>query len=288
LEGYRQILTFGLQMVSINGFGQLNNRISEMTLGSWLGLAALGLYSRASNLAGQLSSNVYGVATSVIFVKMSMDYREKGHFHDTYLRALRMLLAIVWPMMLGMAVLSRPFINLLYGEKWLGAALPLTFLMLALFVVLGIGMQWHVFVLRKETALQTKLEAIRATAGLSMFAIGCLISLPAAAAARLGEGIVAYFLYRPHMDRLIGISRGRLDRLYVECLALALAAVLPSLLLMLWSRFDAGTPLLLIFAAVTLGVVSWAALLVRLRHPVLEEVVAFWRRLRRSAGASAA
>ena len=114
------------------------------------------------------------------------------------------------------------------------------------------------------------------------------ISLPAAAAARLGEGIVAYFLYRPHMDRLIGISRGRLDRLYVECLALALVAVLPSLLLMLWSRFDAGTPLLLILAAVTLGVASWAALLVRLRHPVLEEVVAFWRRLRRSAGASAA
>lgn len=288
LAGYRQILTFGLQMVSINGFAQLNNRISELALGSWLGLAALGLYSRASNLVGQVQSNVYGAATSVIFVKLSMEFREKGHFHGSYLRALRVLLAIMWPLLLGMAVLSGPFMNLLYGEKWLGAALPLTLLMLAFFVVLGIGMQWQVFVLRKETALQTRIEAIRATAGVLMFAAGSLISLPAAAAARLLEAIVAYFLYRPHMDRLVGISRGQLDRTYGEGLALALTAVLPSLLLMLWSRFDPRTPLLLIVAAVALGVVLWAALLMRLKHPVIDEVTIFWRRLRPSSGVTAA
>lgn len=285
LEGYRTILTFGLQMVSINGFGQLNSRISEMTLGSWLGLSALGLYSRASNLANQLQQNVYGVATGVIFVRMSMDYRETGRFDATYLRALRILLAIVWPMMLGMAVLSYPFIQLLYGAKWLEAALPLSFLMLAYFTVLGIGMQWHVFVLRKETGLQTKLEAIRAAAGLAMFCIGCLISLPAAAAARVGEALVAYFLYRPHMDRLIGIPRGKLDRIYAECLALAVTAILPSLLLMLWSGFDPRTPLPLVFTAIAIGVAAWAALLIWMKHPVMEEVVLFWRRMRPSAEA---
>ena len=287
LAGYRQILTFGLQMVSIRGFAQLNHRISELALGSWLGLAALGLYSRASNLVGQMQANVYGAAASVIFTKMSMELREKGHFHNSYLRALRMLLAILWPMLLGMAVLSQPFMYLLYGERWLGAALPLTFLMLAFFVVLGIGMQWSVFVLRKETALQTRIEAIRAIVGVLMFAAGSLISLPAAAAARLCEAILAYFLYRPHMDRLVGVSRGQLDRTYAEGLALALAAVLPSLALMLWSGFDPRTPLLLVVAAVALGVVLWAALLVRLRHPVLEEVAILWRRLRPASGARA-
>jgi O-antigen/teichoic acid export membrane protein len=277
---FRQIFTFGLQMVSINGFGQLNNRLSEMTLGSWLGLTALGLYSRASNLANQLQQNVYGVATSVIFVRMSMDYRETGKFDQTYIRALRILLAVVWPMMLGLSVLSFPFINLLYGEKWLGAALPLSWLTLAYFTVLGIGMQWHVFVLRKETGLQTKIEGIRAACGLSLFCLGCLISLPWAAAARVGEGIVAYFLYRPQMDRLIGISRGRLDRIYVECLSLALVAVLPSLLLMLWAGWDPQTPLPLVLGAIGLGILLWMVLLIRLKHPVIEEVRTFWRRVR--------
>jgi hypothetical protein len=89
------------------------------------------------------------------------------------------------------------------------------------------------------------------------------------------------------MDRLVGISRGQLDRTYGEGLALALTAVLPSLLLMLWSRFDPRTPLLLILAAVGLGVVLWAALLMRLKHPVIDELTIFWRRLRPSSGATA-
>ena len=269
---FAKITTFGLQMVSISGFAQVNGRLGEMVLGSWLGLGALGLYSRASNLANQLYNNVYGVATSVIFVKMAADYRDSGEFHQTFLRALRMLLAIVWPMMLGLAVLSQPVIFTLYGEQWLGAALPLTYLMLAFFVVLGIGMHWEVFILRKETALQTRIEAIRAVSGISLFAAACLVSLPLAAAARLAESIIAYLLYRPYMDRMIGTTRGQLDRLYLECLAVAGLAVAPSLALMAWTRFDPRTPILWVGAAVALGILAWTFALVRLRHPILEEL----------------
>jgi O-antigen/teichoic acid export membrane protein len=271
-EGFQKIFTFGLQMVSINGFAQLNDRLCELFLGSWLGLATLGLYSRASNLTNQLSYNVYGLATGVIFVKMSMDFRETGQFQDVYLRALRMLLAVIWPILLGVALLSRPLINLLYGPAWLGAALPLTLLMLALFVILGIGMQRHVFVLRDETGLQTKLEAVRATTGLFMFVVGCLISLPAAAAAKFFEAIVAYYLYRPHMDRLIGVNSGQLDRVYVECLMLSLVASWPSFLLMLWFQFNPETPFLPIVVAVSLGVIGWFSLVMRLKHPLFEEM----------------
>lgn len=278
--GFRKILTFGMQMVSINGFHSMNLRFGEMVLGSWLGLAALGLFSRAANLANQLNSNIYGVATSVIFVKMSADFREKGQFHDTFLRALRILLAVVWPMMLGLAVLAGPVIQTLYGARWIGAAQPLTFLMLAYFIILGIGMHWEVFVLRKETALQTRIEAVRAIGGFTMFCAGCLISLPAAAAARLCEAVLAYFLYRPHMDRLIGTTRGQLDRLYLECLALSAIAVAPSLALMGWTGFDPETPILWVAATVMLGILGWAIALLRLRHPILDEL----QRLRNQVG----
>lgn len=270
--GFRQIVVFGLQMVSISGFAQINGRVGEMILGSWLGLGALGLYSRASNLANQLYSNFYGVATSVIFVKMAADHRETGEFHQTFLRALRILLAVVWPMMLGLAVLSKPVIFTLYGERWIDAALPLTFLMLAFFVVLGIGMHWEVFILRKQTALQTRIEAVRAASGITLFAAACLVSLPLAAAARLAEAVIAYLLYRPHMDRMIGISGGQLDRLYGESLVVAGIAVVPSLGLMAWTGFDARTPVLWVAAAIAVGMAGWGIALAWLRHPILEEL----------------
>lgn len=275
--GFRAIATFGFQMVSISSFSSINARVGEMALGSWLGLLTLGLYSRAANLATQMYSNVYGAAVAVFFVKMAADLRETGEFHHTLFRALRVILVVIWPMMLGIAILSGPIVQALYGARWLGAALPLTFLMLAYFIILGMGMHWQVFILRKQTALQTRLEAVRAASGLLLFCLGALISLPAAAAARTAEAIIAYFLYRPHLDRLIGAGSGKLDRLYLESLAVSVIAVLPSLALMAWTRFAPRTPLLWVAGAVFLGGIGWALALVHFRHPLLEEL----KRLRR-------
>jgi hypothetical protein len=125
--------------------------------------------------------------------------------------------------------------------------------------------------------LQTRLEAVRAASGLLLLCLGALISLPAAAAARTAEAIIAYFLYRPHLDRLIGAGPGKLDGLYLESLAVSVIAVLPSFALMAWTGFAPGTPLLWVAGAVSFGGVGWACALAYFRHPLLEEL----KRLRR-------
>jgi O-antigen/teichoic acid export membrane protein len=276
-SGFKAIAKYGLQMTSISGLFAANHRLGELVLGSWLGLGAIGLYSRAGHLAAQMYSNVYGIAVSVFFVKMAADLREKGQFHETLFRAVRILLAVLWPLMLGVAILSAPIIRLLYGERWLGAALPLSFLMLGSFIILGLGMHRQVFNLRKQTALQTRLEAIINASGFLLFCGGALISISAAAAARTVEALIAYFLFRRRLDRLTGAPPGALTALHRECLGLCFVAVLPSLALMMWTGFDPATPLLWILAAVFLGVIGWALGLMYVKHPILQEL----QRLRR-------
>lgn len=275
---FRPVVAFGLQMMSIGGVAQLASRASDLILGHSLGLAALGVYSRASNLSAMIFTNVYGQATGVIFSQLSRDLREKGELHGTFLRALRMITAVMWPLLIGLAVLARPAVLLLYGAKWLEAALPLSVLMIAQFVVLGFGMNWELFILRKETALQTRFEMVRAIAGTAAFAAGSMFSITAAAIGRLVEAVFGYFLYRPHMDRMTGTARGELERIYGESLALTAAAVIPSLLLMLFTHWDAETPLLWILAAVLTGVGAWLLLLVKRSHPLILEVTQLFRR----------
>ena len=48
-RGIQSILQFGAQMIGISGVTQLGTRAGEMFLGSMLGLAPLGLYTRASS-----------------------------------------------------------------------------------------------------------------------------------------------------------------------------------------------------------------------------------------------
>ena len=82
------------------------------------------------------------------------------------------------------------------------------------------------------------------------------------------------------MDRLAGTNPGELERIYGEGLLLTLAATTPALLLMLWYRWSPNTPLIALAAAVLLGIVGWAGLIVARDHSLMAEVRRLYHRRR--------
>lgn len=269
--GLKEILRFGSQMIGISGISQLNTRAGEMTLGSLLGLTSLGLYTRASSLPLQLYTNIFGLGSNVVFSRLSSDLRQQGTIHETYLRFMRLLLGLLWPMMFGIAILAQPVIAILYGSKWQAAATPLTLLTIAAAITVAIGMTAEIFILRHQTARQVRIEIARAMFGYAAFAAGAMVSLTLAAAAKVAEALFAFLLYRKPMAELLGGPDGALRRTYLEGLMVAAVAVLPALLLMIWHGFSPMTPLPQIVVAIVAGVLGWAVLLRQIRHPLYLE-----------------
>jgi O-antigen/teichoic acid export membrane protein len=272
-KGIRSILQFGWQMIGINGVSQLSTRGSEVALGSLLGLVSLGFYNRAASLPAQIYGNIYGAGGNVLFSRMSKEFRETGQVHETYFRFMRLILALLWPMMLGLAILSQPVINLLYGAKWQAAANPLSLLACAFTILIAIGMNNEIFILRRETNRQLKIEGCRAVVGTTLFVCGAFVSLTLAAAAKLAEASLALLLYHRHMNRLIGGPSGALRRVYIESAVVTLPSIAPAMLLMLWSGWSPATPLLYVAAAIVAGVIGWSLILIKLQHPIYEECV---------------
>lgn len=277
----RAIVTFGLRMVTISGAATMSARIADISLGRLLGLPALGLYARASSLSGQIFDNIYGTATRVVFVHLSERFRATGQLADSFLRSFRMITAVMWPLLLGIAVLSPVVIQTIYGAKWLPAAPVLSILMLAQIIALFFGMNWELFVIRDETALQTRMELYRNALGLAVFTIGCLVSLTGAAVGRLCDNLLGLAMYRSHVARLSGIAPGALTAAYKEGMGLALATVAPPALLMAIERWSPTTPLPLVIAATALGGTIWVGGLFLVRHPLTEEVAVARRALGR-------
>ena len=279
-EGWREMSAFGLRMMSISGLATLAQRLGDIILGKMLNLASLGLFSRASGISTLLFQNIYGTATRVVFVQLARDYREHGVLRDTFLRGVQMITAVMWPLLIGLAVLARPVILLMFGERWLGAAMPLSLLLIAQFVVLGFGMNWELFVLRDETALQTRFESIRAVVSLVLLVIGCTISITAAAASRIAEALVGLCLYLPHMRRLAGIGSGDIAKLYAQSGLPTVAAVAPAIALMEWNDWSAHTPWSQILAATAAGIALWLVAIWAIRHPLRAEFVVLGAKLR--------
>lgn len=271
--GWRPITTFGLQIMSINGVGMLNGRLSDLLVGRLLGVSALGLYARASSLSNLLWENVYGTATRVLFVQLSQAYRSGGDWRATYLRSFAAISALMWPLLLGLAILSRPAVSLLYGERWLPAAAPLSALMVAQCVGVAFGMNWELFVLRGETGRQGRYEFARMLVGLPIFAVGCLFSITAAAGAKILDALIGATLYYPHVRRLANLEAGEIPRIYLGSGGITLCTVAPALLLMIEYDWSADVPLPLVFASVGLGGMLWLGAIVLTHHPLRDELV---------------
>lgn len=272
LRDWRIMVVFGLRMMSIGGISALAARLSDIIVGRMLGLAALGLFSRASSINIMLFQNVYGAATRVIFAKLSQVHRDTGELHDTYLRAMRTISGVMGPILIGLAVLAKPAILLLYGERWLGAATPLSLLLIAQFMTLRFAMHWELFVIKDELRVQTKIEAIRSTFSIMSRAVGSLISLVGAAAASIVDALLALVLYGRQINRMIGAIEWELTKVSIETTALAALAAAPSIAVMIRYDWAASTPLVLVAASIAMGATLWLAGIAWLRHPLFDEL----------------
>ena len=112
--------------------------IDRVVVGRWAGLAAAGYYHVARALWEGLSSVVAGPATflftrlSSLFVSRSPDRKREAR--DFFLNVLDKLLFITVPLAFGFWAFAELGIQLVYGEAFLPAALPLRILVLAALV----------------------------------------------------------------------------------------------------------------------------------------------------------
>jgi len=279
---WRRVLAFGLNSVSIFGVHSVTARISEALLGRIVGLTALGLYSRASNLNNLIWENGHVVIGRVLFVEIAAQKRAGQSLRQTYFTVIEVLTALLWPAFAGLAICSGPFILQVYGSKWVAASHPLSLLAIAAMLHVAISLTWDLFIVSGETATQAKLEFVRAGGGLAMFIVGCLFGLTGAAAGRIGDGVLSIWLYRPYIDRMTETRLPEFIPIYLRSAAITIVAVWPAALVMLCFRFSEHTPLGLLLPAIVVGVALWIVTLIITKHPLGAEMVKFVRRLNAS------
>lgn len=275
-EHWRKIVEFAVRILSISGLAIAAQRISEVIMGRLLGLGALGIYTRATQIWDMIYFSLYGAIARVLFAQLSRSYAETGTAGPAYLRSLECVTAVFWPLAAGLAFLAGPAINLVFGEQYLDAARPLALLMIALALACAFAMNWEMFVIHKETDRQTRFEAIRAITMVVAFTAGCVFGIEWAAVGRIAECLVGLLLYLPWLASMAGVKKRRFLNIYAQSGLLALVASLPSAACMAYFGFSPQAPLGWVAASVALGIVGWLACLHIVKHPLDEEIKRLW------------
>jgi O-antigen/teichoic acid export membrane protein len=122
LRSLRELGGFGLNLFGARSLNYLNRNADNILVGRFLGSAPLGAYSVAYNIMllplGQLIIPIQ----DVLYPAYSHWQEDRDRLAAAWLRVVRMVAALVCPMMVGVAIVSDDFVRVVLGERWLVAA----------------------------------------------------------------------------------------------------------------------------------------------------------------------
>lgn len=120
-KAVRELVGYSLNLTGFNLVNYWARRADDLLIGRIMGSASLGLYNRAYQLMLLPISQIIGAISRVIFPALSSLQGDLGRMRRMYLRVVRVVSMIAFPIMAGLAVLTDAFVIGVLGEQWTGA-----------------------------------------------------------------------------------------------------------------------------------------------------------------------
>ncbi len=117
----RELLGFGAGLTGFNIVNYWARSADKMLIGRFLGSAELGLYSRAYSLMLLPLTQIVSVLAPVMLPVLSSIQDDQARVRRAFLRVIRVLSFVTFPMMLGLVVVAPSFVRGVLGAKWTDA-----------------------------------------------------------------------------------------------------------------------------------------------------------------------
>jgi PST family polysaccharide transporter len=133
ISHFKSIFNYTKHIIGGRVLTKLVNEGDNLIVGKFIGLEGLGVYALAFQLANLVTTNVVFIANDIFLPLFSKVKGDVDRLRDLYIRMIRFLSFISFPLITALAISAPSIVRLIYGEKWIDAILP--FQILCLFAV---------------------------------------------------------------------------------------------------------------------------------------------------------
>ena len=120
---WKEYFSFGSKLLLSSLLNTIFSNLYPLIIGKKYSATDLGYYSKASGYAGLPVKTFQGVIGSVTFPVLSSIQDDDTRLKNAYRRLIKLTGYIVFPLLMGLAALAKPFILVLVREKW-AASIP--------------------------------------------------------------------------------------------------------------------------------------------------------------------
>lgn len=273
----RRLFGFGGYMLASGLLDTAYNRMYTLLIGRFYGIRELGFYNRADGTKQLPVGVLTGILSRVAFPIFSASAHDYLQLQRGVRLALRGMMLLNVPMMLGLAAVAEPLVLALFGARWLPAVPVLRVLCLcAVFWPLHV-VNLNVLMALGHSHLFFRLEVAKKVLGVALLAVGAFYGVMGIAWSQAAFGMMAFAINAHYTKRYLDYGVVAQTRDFLPMIAVAL----PMSVCVYWlgERLQLA-PALELCALTTLGVlmfisISWAA-----RLAALSDALDLFRRSR--------
>lgn len=170
-RSFRELFTFGSKLAASGLLDTLYNNIYLLVIGKVFKASDLGYYTRAQQFASFPSSNLTGIFQRVTFPVLCTIQDDDERLRSVYRRFLRLSAFVVFPLMVGLAVVANPLVLLLLKEQWIFAATLLSILCFSMMWYPIHAINLNLLMVKGRSDLFLKLEIIKKLIGVGILCI---------------------------------------------------------------------------------------------------------------------
>lgn len=271
----RAMFGFGSGMVAASLVGSAFENLYSVAIGRFYTPVALGFYNRADTLQSIASRLLSSIANRVTFPVFSQLQHDPARLKRGLQKAMTTLVFAQFPMMIGLAVVARPMVLLLLGEKWEPCIPYLQILCFAGSLYPMNLLNLNVLMARGRSDLFFRLVLIQRALVVVNIATTFHWGILAMVWGQFVIGVISYFVTSYYTRRFAGYSVP--EQLRDVFPYLAASAVMGIIVALVNLPLPAGHPAQLSLKVCT-GAVVYCAICSGFRLPALGEIMAMIRR----------
>ncbi len=170
-SSFKNMFGFGSKLLVSGLLNTLYENIYDLIIGKVFSAGTLGNYSRANHFANFPSSNITGIFQRVTYPVLSKIQNDPDKLRTGYLKFLNMATLVIFPLMIGLSAVAKPFILLVLTDKWVNAILILQIICLAQMWYPVHAINLNILQVMGRSDLFLKLEVIKKIVGIIILCI---------------------------------------------------------------------------------------------------------------------
>lgn len=260
VERFKKLFSFGWKLLCSGLLNSLYNDLQNLVIGKKYNASVLGLYTRGQQFPQVMINNIDGSINSVMLPALAQVQEHKDIAKNLMRRAIKTSSYIVWPMMIGLAVVAEPTVRLILTDKWVGCV-PYLQIMCITYAFMPI----HTSNLQAINAMGRsdvflRLEIIKKIYGIAILSIAvfCFKSPLAIAVSGVVSGLIGTFVNASPNKEIMDYSYFEQIKDILPCILLSvamgvaitpLASVIQSDILLLFCQILLGVIIYIVFSA---------------------------------------